>query len=99
MPTAIRSRRNALGAGLAAGLTLVLVSALWVLFAPSTLGGDFSYAIVTGDSMEPRFSTDDVVLLRRADDYAVGDVVAYRHPQLGAVLHRIVEVDGERLSL
>ncbi len=99
MPTAARSRRSALSAGLAAGLTLALVSALWLLFAPNTLGGDFSYAIVTGNSMEPRFSTDDVVLLRRADDYAVGDVVAYRHPQLGVVLHRIVEDDGERFSL
>ncbi len=51
MPTATRSRRNALRAGLAAGLTLALVSALWMLFAPNTLGGDFSYAIVSGNGM------------------------------------------------
>ena len=50
MPSPTRPRRNALSAGLAAGFTLLLVSALWVLFAPISLGGDFSYAIVSGDS-------------------------------------------------
>ncbi len=99
MPSPTRSTRSALSAGLAASLTLALVSALWVLFAPISLGGDFSYAIVSGNSMEPRLTTDDVILLRRTGDYEVGDVVAYRHPDIGNVLHRIVEDDGERFTL
>ena len=99
MPSPTRTRRNALSAGLAASFTLLLVSALWVLFAPISLGGDFSYAVVSGNSMEPRFRSDDVVLLRRADDYQIGDIVAYRHPSIGNVLHRIVADDGERFTL
>ena len=99
MPSPTRPRRNALSAGLAAGFTPLLVSALWVLFAPISLGGDFSYAIVSGDSMEPLFTTEDVILLRRAGDYEIGDVVAYRHPDIGNVLHRIVDDDGERFTL
>ena len=99
MPSPTRPTRSALSAGLAASFTLALVSALWVLFAPISLGGDFSYAIISGNSMVPRLTTDDVVLLRRADDYEIGDVVAYRHPAIGNVLHRIVDDDGERLTL
>ncbi len=95
----MNARRRALGAGLAASITLAAVAVLWLLFWPMSLGGDFSYAIVTGDSMAPDFTTDDVVLLLRADDYDVGDVVAYRHPEIGTVLHRIVEDDGERFTL
>lgn len=95
----MNARRRALGAGLAASITLAAVAVLWLLFWPMSLGGDFSYAVVTGDSMAPDFTTDDVVLLLRADDYDVGDVVAYRHPEIGTVLHRIVEDDGERFTL
>jgi signal peptidase I len=50
-----------------------------------------------GTSMEPRFSTGDLAVLRPADDYAVGDVVAYRSDDLDTtVMHRIVERNGDR---
>ena len=68
------------------------------LFSPRTIGGPFSYAIATGNSMSPTLATDDIVLLRRTGNYGVGDVVAYRHPQIGTVLHRIVAYDGERFT-
>ena len=81
------------------GGTALLAVVLLVLFAPTSLGGPFSYAVVRGDSMSPGLTSDDVVLLRSAGDYAIGDVVAYRHPQIGNVLHRIVDYDGERYTL
>jgi len=86
-------------AGLTGALSLIVSVALFLLFAPTTIGGTFAYAIVNGNSMAPLLATDDMVLLRSADDYAVGDAVAYRHPQIGTVLHRIVADDGERFTL
>jgi len=64
-----------------------------------SLGGNFAYVIVNGNSMSPRLKTDDIVLLRSASDYEVGDAVAYRHPQIGTVFHRITADDGERFTL
>ncbi|MGH3103507.1 MAG: signal peptidase I, partial [Gaiellaceae bacterium] len=78
-------------------LGLAALVAAWVLLAPTGLGGSMSYAIVHGSSMEPRFHRGDLVLLRAADEYRVGDIAAYRSPDLGrTVMHRIVEQDGDR---
>ncbi|MEE8338294.1 MAG: S26 family signal peptidase, partial [Dehalococcoidia bacterium] len=87
-------------AGLTAGATLVLAALLWVFLAPSALGGDFSYVLIRGTSMAPELVNDDLVLLRRAADYDVGDAVAYHNGLLGTtVLHRIVDDDGKRFTL
>ena len=80
-------------------LVVCLILALWWFFAPTTLGGSFAYVVVNGDSMSPRLKTDDIVLLRNHRGYEVGDAVAYRHPQLGTVFHRIVATEGERFVL
>jgi signal peptidase I len=73
----------------ASGLT-GLVLAFWLGFAPTSVGGDYSYAVVRGNSMEPGLQNGDIVFLRRDTTYSLGDVVAYRDPQIGPVLHRIV---------
>jgi signal peptidase I len=80
------------------GLTLLLAG--WLLFAPTQLGGSASYVIVAGASMEPLFEEGDLVVLRRAERYEVGEVAAYRSPELPAlVLHRIVGRQGDRYVL
>jgi signal peptidase I len=72
---------------------LATVSLVW----PATLGGSTVYVSTHGDSMAPRFSTGDLAVLRSADGYAVGDVVAYESPSIGTtVMHRIVERSGDR---
>lgn len=73
----------------------LLAVGLWVWWAPLPLGGDMAYIVLTGNSMSPRFRKGDLVITRRASIYRVGDIVAYRHPQVGYVFHRIVEVDAE----
>ena len=95
-----RTTPRPLLAGLTAGATLVLAALLWLFLAPGALGGDFSYVLIRGTSMAPDLVNDDLVLLRRATDYDVGDAVAYRSGLLGVtVLHRIVDDDGERFTL
>jgi len=49
--------------------------------------------------MEPTFHLGDLVLLRTADHYDVRDIVAYHHPQLGVVIHRIIDRKGNRFVL
>ena len=82
--------RGAFLAGALLGASLLL----WFGFAPASLGGHFSYVLIQGDSMAPTIHHGDVVLLRARTDYDPGDVVAYRHPDLGVVLHRITTDHG-----
>lgn len=93
-----RGRALRLTAG-AVGIA-VLVGA-WFLVAPRALGGRLSYVVVArGTSMEPAFHTGDLVLVRPADTYSPGQVVAYHSRDLGStVLHRIVQREGDRYVL
>jgi len=91
--------RPRLAASLASALTVVLVAVAWVLFAPPQLGGQTSYVILNGNSMEPGMKRGDLAIVREAGSYEVGDVVTYRHPQIGPVIHRIIARDGARYVL
>jgi signal peptidase I len=79
-----------------AALLLVLIGAAWIACAPIEFGGQTAYVIVNGISMEPGMHSGDLAILRQAPDYLVGDVVTYRHPQIGPVIHRIIALDGDR---
>jgi signal peptidase I len=72
---------------------LVAVSG-WLLW-PTQLGGHTAYVTTQGTSMEPSFHTGDLAVLRTADHYDVGDVVAYHSTLLHTVvMHRIVAIEG-----
>ena len=72
-------------------LGLVLI---WISFAPVKIGGQVSYVMVDGISMEPGYHTGDLVLVRKAHTYQVGDVVTYRDAEMGAyVIHRIIGIE------
>jgi signal peptidase I len=59
--------------------------------------GTLSLVTTSGTSMAPRMAAGDLVLVRAAG-YGLGDVVAYRSPELDrVVLHRIVAVEGDEL--
>jgi signal peptidase I len=78
-----------------AGLTVV-----WILFAPSKIGGQTSYVIINGNSMEPGFHRGDLVLVKTAPEYREGDIVAYKDAKMGAyVFHRIIAIKQERFIL
>ncbi len=72
-------------------LIVVAAFAIW----PVRLGGGTSYIIIKGTSMEPKFHTGDLAVLRSQDSYRKGDIVAYRIPAGSAgaghlVIHRII---------
>ncbi len=80
-------------------LTLALLASLWFLFAPAAVGGSTSYVETDGISMEPRFHSGDLAIVRQESDYRVGQIVAYHNRELGTVvLHRIIGRDGSRYT-
>ncbi len=83
---------------LGAGATGIAI-AFWLGLAPISIGGDFSYVIVNGNSMEPHLRTGDFVLLRRESSYGLDEVVAYRDPSIGTILHRIRAKEDDRFVM
>lgn len=78
----------------------LLAAALAVVsFLPAQFGGQTTYLRIHGISMLPTFRADDLVLVKPAENYALGDVVAYHNPDLGIVIHRITERDGDRFVI
>jgi signal peptidase I len=77
-------------------LVLVIGGLGWFYLAPTQIGGSTRYLITHGISMEPLLHTGDLVLVRPADNYRVGQVVAYHSTLLHTiVLHRIIRIqDG-----
>ncbi len=85
-------------------LLVALVLITWaVTLRPTQLGGPATWVVVSGDSMEPTLSDGDLVVLRSADGYAVGDVVTYPVPAGGPgagslVIHRVVAAHDGTLT-
>jgi signal peptidase I len=74
-----------------------LAALAWLL--PASAGGSASYVTTHGISMEPGFHAGDLAMVRQADDYHVGDVVAYQSEQMQTVvMHRIIGFDGDRYT-
>ena len=61
---------------------------------PMPLGFGVSY--VLSPSMEPNLHVDDLVFVRRASSYEVGDVIVYQERN-SLIIHRIIETDGKTL--
>ncbi|HWX09192.1 MAG TPA: signal peptidase I, partial [Gaiellaceae bacterium] len=72
--------------------TVVLLVGGWFFLAPTQLGGSVSYVQIYGTSMQPHFHAGDLVVVRAAPSYHVGEIVAYENGQLGnhVVMHRII---------
>jgi signal peptidase I len=73
---------------------------LFLMFAPSQLGGSVTYVIVDGNSMEPGFHLGDLLLVREKQAYSMGDAVVYQNAEMESyVFHRIVGTDLGRYVL
>ncbi|MCW2987017.1 MAG: signal peptidase, partial [Conexibacter sp.] len=82
---------------LVTGAIVLLLALAWLTAGPAQLGGRTTYVATHGISMQPRFHSGDLALVRPAADYRVGDVVAYHSRVLHSIiLHRIIGRDGDR---
>jgi signal peptidase I len=77
-------------------VALLLLVATAIALAPVQIGGRAAFVIVSGNSMEPVYHEGDLVIARAASDYEVGDIVTYRHPTIGPVIHEIIGQNGDR---
>jgi signal peptidase I len=75
------------------GVFVAVLAATWCYLAPTRVGGETTYVVTHGISMEPRFHSGDLALVRPAGQYKVGEIVAYHSSLLHlVVLHRIVAI-------
>jgi signal peptidase I len=76
-------------------VSALLLALSWLSMAPPKWGGQLTFTVVSGKSMEPGFHTGDLVVLRRSRDYRKGDVVTYSVPEEPYrsynIVHRIVD--------
>jgi signal peptidase I len=79
-----------------AGFIAALVGlAVWLVFAPTALGGSATYSITDGISMNPLLYKGDFAVIRSESNYNVGDVVLYQSQVLHKpVLHRIILIQN-----
>jgi signal peptidase I len=88
-------KRTRLRSCLLTSAFVIVVAAGWWFFAPTDIGGSTRYVVTGGTSMEPRFHTGDLAIVRPAGQYHVGDIVAYWSTSLRTVvLHRIHAIQG-----
>ena len=80
-------------------LLLVGMAMAWLIFAPMQFGGLVAYVIVNGNSMQPLYQQGDLVIVHKAAEYRVGDIVTYRNPDIGPVIHRIIGQQGDHYIL
>ena len=79
---------------------VALTVATWIAFAPTPAGGLASYILIVGNSMEPNFHRGDLVIVHRASEYSVGEIVAYRNNELKSnVFHKIITHEYGRYTL
>lgn len=78
-------------------VTVTLLSALAAAVVLAVATGSVSSVVTHGTSMEPGFHGGDLAIIKAADHYRVGEVVAYHSDRLDTtVMHRIVDIDGGR---
>ncbi len=93
-----KSRR--LPAAVAKILLVAGLAVIWMALAPVKLGGQVSFVMVNGNSMEPGIHKGDLALVRQSGVYQVGDIVTYHDGQMNAdVIHRIIGVEGDQYVL
>lgn len=87
---------------IAAGLVLGINVYQW---NAKTLAGNafpmpfgWGTAVVMSGSMEPTLSVNDLVVVRTAEDYAIGDIVVYESGR-SLVIHRVVDIQDETVTL
>ncbi|MBQ8432675.1 MAG: signal peptidase I [Clostridia bacterium] len=53
--------------------------------------------VIVSGSMEPELSIDDVIVVKRASSYDVGDVVVFQH-KASLVVHKIIAIEGNTVT-
>lgn len=80
--------------GLIFGVELYMANAKVILGNQLPMPFGIGVANVLSGSMEPTFSKGTLLIIKKSEDYQVGDIVVYQSgPSL--VVHRVIELDGD----
>ena len=80
--------------GLLLGINIYLVNANNLLGTKMPMPFGYGAAVVLSGSMEPTFSKDDLILVKKTDNIAIGDIVVYQSNN-SLVVHRVVSIDDD----
>lgn len=84
-------------------ISLIIGTTLYSLNARTLTGNaipmpfGFGISVVLSGSMEPELSVNDLVIVREADRYEVGDTVVYQD-NASLVVHKILSIDGDTVT-
>ena len=95
LPTNIQSHtRKSAGGALKIAILLGLLGVTLPFWLPESLGGDIALQFVLTGSMRGELGPGSFVLVRRSDDYQVGDIAVYKLTKSSgksiSIVHRIV---------
>ncbi len=78
-------------------VTGIFIISIAVISWPAAIGGSTTWVTVAGTSMEPHYSTGDLVLTRNDGQWQLGDVVVYRlaGEAGGLIVHRLVSGNAQ----
>lgn len=102
--TKMKNRKKSLLRYLLLGILAAIVGINLYSFNASRLTGNqmptpfgFGAAVVLSGSMEPEFSTGDLIIVQQANVYAQNDIVVFQDGR-SLVVHRIISMDGETVT-
>lgn len=82
--------------GVIIGLNVYLANANRVVGNQLPMPFGRGTAVVLSDSMKPHLTAGDLIFVKKCDDYFKGDVVVFQDGNI-LVVHRIIEVSGDRV--
>lgn len=78
------------------GLNIYMWNANKILGDAMPMPSGFGAAVILSGSMEPALSIDDLIIVKKCDDYDIGDIIVYQR-NYELIVHRIVEIDGNNV--
>ncbi len=95
-PRKVRTPARRFWAVVTSAITILFVIGVGIMAWPAALGGKGTWITVAGTSMEPNYSTSDLVLAWDTGDWQIGDVVLYGvQDSNGLIVHRLVSGSAE----
>lgn len=80
------------------GYCIFLVNAKFVLHEQLPMICGYGNAVVLSGSMEPNISVNDLLIIKKCDDYKVGDIITFVDTHNDLVTHRIIKVNGSEIT-
>lgn len=78
------------------GMNIYLANANSLVGNKMPMPFGYGAAVVLSGSMEPTFSTGDLIVVKEQKDYAVDDIVVYQEANI-LVVHRIVDINEDEV--